>query len=150
MSLFIDVVRLPHSIGLPLPYYATEGAAAVDLSAAIPEDAPVMVDSLQSRLIPTGLRVEVPPGHELQVRSRSGLPLSANILVGNSPGTVDEDYRGELGVILTNVSAKPYTVRRGQRIAQAVIAPVLRAIWLEATSLPETERSAGGFGSTGI
>ena len=100
MSLFIDVVRLPHSARLPLPDYATDGAAAVDLIAAIPEDAPVKIEWLQSALIPTGLTIALPPGHELQIRSRSSLPLKNGIIVGNSPGTVDEDYRGELGVIL--------------------------------------------------
>ena len=150
MSLFIDVVRLPHSAGLPLPYYATDGAAAVDLMAAIPEDAPVKIEWLQSALIPTGLTIALPPGHELQIRSRSSLPLKNGITVGNSPGTVDEDYRGELGVILINVSPNSYVVKRGDRIAQAVIAPVLRATWREVEALSETRRGAGGFGSTGI
>ena len=150
MSLFIHVVRLPHSAGLPLPDYATDGAAAVDLIAAIPEDAPVKIEWLQSALIPTGLTIALPPGHELQIRSRSSLPLKNGIIVGNSPGTVDEDYRGELGVILINVSPNPYVVKRGDRIAQAVIAPVLRATWREVEALSETRRGAGGFGSTGI
>lgn len=143
----IEVVRLPHAEGLPLPAYATEGAAAMDLLAAVAE--PVTLGPGGRALIPTGLRIALPPGHELQVRPRSGLALKHGIVLPNSPGTIDEDYRGEVQVILLNAGAEPFTVERGMRIAQAVLAPVTRAAWREVEALPETARGAGGFGSTG-
>jgi dUTP pyrophosphatase len=143
----IDVVRLPHAEGLPLPSYATEGAAGMDLLAAVMS--PVVIPPGGRMLVPTGLRIAIPPGHELQVRPRSGLALKNGIVLPNSPGTIDEDYRGELGVIVLNAGDAPFTVERGMRIAQAVIAPVLRAAWREVSELPETARGAGGFGSTG-
>ena len=143
----IQVVRLPHAEGLDLPSYATEGAAGMDLLAAGP--APVVIPPGGRALVPTGLRIAVPAGHELQVRPRSGLALKNGILVPNSPGTIDEDYRGELGVILLNAGTEPFTVERGMRIAQAVLAPVVRAAWAEVAVLPETARGSGGFGSTG-
>lgn len=143
----IEVVRLPHAEGLPLPAYATEGAAAMDLLAAVAE--PVTIGPGGRALIPTGLRIALPPGHELQVRPRSGLALKHGIVLPNSPGTIDEDYRGEVQVILLNAGAEPFTVERGMRIAQAVLAPVTRAAWREVEALPETARGAGGFGSTG-
>lgn len=143
----IDVVRLPHAEGLPLPAYATEGAAGMDLLAAVMS--PVVIPPGGRMLVPTGLRVAIPPGFELQVRPRSGLALRNGIVLPNSPGTIDEDYRGELGVILLNAGDAPFTVERGMRIAQAVIAPVIRAAWREVAGLPETARGAGGFGSTG-
>jgi dUTP pyrophosphatase len=146
MKLLIQ--RLPHAEGLDLPAYATQGAAGMDLQAAVA--APVTVPPGGRALIPTGLRVAIPEGHELQIRPRSGLALKHGITLPNTPGTIDSDYRGELGVILLNTSGDPFVVERGMRIAQAVLAPVLKAEWLEVASLDETARGQGGFGSTGI
>jgi dUTP pyrophosphatase len=143
----IDVVRLPHAEGLPLPSYATDGAAGMDLLAAVA--APLVIPPGGRALVPTGLTIALPHGYELQVRPRSGLALKHGITLPNSPGTIDEDYRGELGVIVLNTGAEPFTVERGMRIAQAVIAPVVRAAWREVVALPETTRGTGGFGSTG-
>lgn len=143
----IDVVRLPHADGLALPSYATDGAAGMDLLAAVMS--PITIPPGGRMLVPTGLRIAVPPGHELQVRPRSGLALKNGIVLPNSPGTIDEDYRGELGVIVMNAGDAPFTVERGMRIAQAVIAPVVRATWREVAELPDTARGTGGFGSTG-
>jgi dUTP pyrophosphatase len=143
----IDVVRLPHAEGLPLPSYATDGAAGMDLLAAVA--APLVIPPGGRALVPTGLTIALPHGYELQVRPRSGLALKHGITLPNSPGTIDEDYRGELGVIVLNTGAEPFTVERGMRIAQAVIAPVVRASWREVAALPETARGTGGFGSTG-
>jgi dUTP pyrophosphatase len=147
MSITIKVTRLPHAEGLPLPSYATEGAAGMDLLAAV--TAPVTILPGGRALIPTGLRLAIPAGHELQVRPRSGLALKNGITLPNSPGTIDEDYRGELGVIILNAGTEAFTVDRGMRIAQAVLAPVTRAIWDEVGELPDTSRGTGGFGSTG-
>ena len=143
----IHVQRLPHSDGLALPAYATPGAAGMDLLAAV--TAPVTIAPGARVLIPTGLRVALPPGHELQIRPRSGLALKNGIVLPNSPGTVDEDYRGELQVIVMNAGTEIFTVERGMRIAQAVLAPVVRAAWDEVASLDDTARGEGGFGSTG-
>lgn len=143
----IEVVRLPHAADLPLPSYATAGAAGMDLLAAVSE--PLVVAPAARALVPTGLRLAIPPGHELQVRPRSGLALRHGIVLPNSPGTIDEDYRGELQVIVLNAGAEPFTVERGMRIAQAVLAPVTRAAWREVEALPDSARGAGGFGSTG-
>lgn len=143
----IQVVRLPHAADLPLPSYATEGAAGMDLMAAVM--APVTIPSGGRALIPTGLRLALPHGYELQVRPRSGLALKNGITLPNSPGTIDEDYRGELGVILLNAGTEAFTVERGMRIAQAVLAPVTRGAWREVRELPDTARGEGGFGSTG-
>ena len=143
----IDVVRLPHAEGLPLPSYATDGAAGMDLLAAVMS--PVVIPPGGRMLVPTGLRIALPAGYELQVRPRSGLALKNGIVLPNSPGTIDEDYRGEVGVIVLNAGDAPFTVERGMRIAQAVIAPVVRTAWREVAELPETARGAGGFGSTG-
>ncbi len=147
MTPTIQVVRLPHAEGLPLPSYATAGAAGMDLLAAVA--APVTLAPGARALVPTGLRLAIPAGYELQVRPRSGLALKNGITLPNSPGTIDEDYRGELGVIILNAGTEPFTVERGMRIAQAVLAPVTRAAWAEVAELPETARGAGGFGSTG-
>lgn len=143
----IDVVRLPHAEGLALPSYATEGAAGMDLLAAVMS--PMVIPPGARMLVPTGLRIAIPAGFELQVRPRSGLALKNGIVLPNSPGTIDEDYRGELGVIVMNCGDAPFTVERGMRIAQAVIAPVVRAAWREVVELPDTARGTGGFGSTG-
>ena len=143
----IEVVRLPHAQDLPLPSYATGGAAGMDLLAAVSD--PLVIAPGARALVPTGLRLALPPGHELQVRPRSGLALRHGIVLPNSHGTIDEDYRGELQVIVLNAGAEPFTVERGMRIAQAVLAPVTRAAWREVAELPDSTRGAGGFGSTG-
>ena len=143
----IQVVRLPHGADLPLPAYATTGAAGVDLLAAV--TAPVVMAPGARALIPTGLLIAVPAGHELQIRPRSGLALRHGIMVANSPGTVDEDYRGELQVILLNAGTEPFTVERGLRMAQGVLAPVVRATWTVVAQLDPTVRGVQGFGSTG-
>ena len=129
------------------PRYASEGAAGLDLSAAL--DAPMTVEPGDRALVPTGLAIALPPGHEGQVRPRSGLAAKFGITVLNSPGTIDEDYRGEVKVILQNLGREPFVVNHGDRIAQLVVAPVTRADVRVVTSLDETARGAGGFGSTG-
>lgn len=146
-DLSVQVQRLPHAQGLPLPTYATAGAAGMDLLAAVAE--PVVLLPGARVLVPTGLRIALARGYELQVRPRSGLALKHGIILPNSPGTVDEDYRGELGVIVLNAGQAPFTIERGMRIAQAVVAPVTRVVWAECDELDETQRGAGGFGSTG-
>jgi dUTP pyrophosphatase len=143
----IRVRRLPHGKGLPLPQYASDGAAGMDLLAAVAD--PVRIAPGARALIPTGLAIALPPGHELQIRPRSGLALRHGIVLPNSPGTIDEDYRGEIQVIMLNTGDAPFTVERGMRIAQAVLAPVLRAAWTEVADLDATARGEGGFGSTG-
>jgi len=130
-----------------LPTYATPGAAGMDLLAAI--DKPITIPPAGRKLIPTGLAIALPPNYELQIRPRSGLALTHGITLPNSPGTIDEDYRGEIQVILLNASTEHFTITRGMRIAQAVLAPVIRAAWLEVEILDETTRGTGGFGSTG-
>ncbi len=148
MSVELRVVRLAHGQGLALPAYATAGAAGMDLMAAV--EAPVVLGSGDRALVPTGLMVAVPPGHELQVRPRSGLAWRHGIVLPNSPGTIDEDYRGELQVILMNLGPAPFTIERGMRVAQAVLAPVVRAVWREVEAHDATARGVGGFGSTGL
>jgi dUTP pyrophosphatase len=143
----IQVVRLPHADGLALPSYATLGAAGMDLLAAVA--APLTIAPGRRALVPTGLTIALPAGYELQVRPRSGLALKHGIVLPNSPGTIDEDYRGEVQVIVMNAGDAPFTVERGMRIAQAVVSPVVRAVWEEVAALPDTARGAGGFGSTG-
>jgi dUTP pyrophosphatase len=147
MSVVIQVRRLPHGEGLKLPAYATPGAAGMDLLAAVAS--PVTIEPGKRALIPTGLAIALPPGFEMLVRPRSGLALRNGIVLPNSPGTIDEDYRGEVQVILLNAGDAPFTVERGMRIAQAVVAPVVRAVWREVESLDDTSRNTGGFGSTG-
>jgi dUTP pyrophosphatase len=136
---------LPHGEGLPLPHYASAGAAGADVVAA----ADVEVAPGARAAVPTGLAVAVPPGWELQVRPRSGLALAHGVTLANAPGTIDSDYRGELMVLLANLGDEPFTVRRGDRIAQVVLAPVARAEFVLAVELPPSERGSGGFGSTG-
>lgn len=143
----VPIKRLPHGAGLPLPEYATPDSAGVDLVAAI--GAELVLAPGDRMLVPTGLSIALPPGYEAQVRPRSGLALRNGITVLNSPGTVDADYRGEVGVILVNLGREPYEIARGDRIAQMVVAPVTRVGWTEVDALPESERGAGGFGSTG-
>ena len=144
----VPVLRLPHGDGLPLPSYATPHAAGLDLLAAILTD--VVLGPRERVLVPTGIAIALPLAFEAQVRPRSGLALKAGITVLNSPGTIDADYRGEIGVILVNLSDQHYTVRRGDRIAQLVIAPLARAAWQVTDRLPPSERAIGGFGSTGL
>jgi len=147
MTVSVAIRRLPHADQLPLPSYATAGAAGMDLQAAVSE--PVTIAPGGRALIPTGLAIALPSGYELQIRPRSGLALRHGIVLPNSPGTIDEDYRGEIGVIVLNTGSEPFVVERGMRIAQAVLAPVVRVQWSEVETLDSTERGAGGFGSTG-
>jgi dUTP pyrophosphatase len=140
------VSRVAGSEDLPLPSYATEGAAGFDLRAAV--DAPLVVAPGQRVRVPTGIRIAVPPGFEGQVRPRSGLALRHGILLPNAPGTIDSDYRGEVQVILWNAGPEPFAIARGDRIAQLVISPVLR-VALEEVEIDDTKRGSGGFGSTG-
>ena len=145
----IPVVQLAHAHGLPLPAYETVGAAGMDLRAAVEDDAPIVLKPGGRVMAPTGLAFAVPPGFEAQVRPRSGLAAKAGVTCLNTPGTIDSDYRGEVKVILINLGEEDFTIRRGDRIAQLVIAPVTQASWSLVASLDETTRGAGGFGSTG-
>jgi dUTP pyrophosphatase len=150
MSITLKVKRLPHAAGLPLPAYQSDGAAGLDLLAAVPADAPVTIGPGRWAPVPTGISIALPPGTEAQVRPRSGLAARHGVTVLNAPGTVDADYRGEILVILVNLGPESFTVERGMRIAQMVIAPVLHAQLFEAETLEETKRGAEGFGSTGF
>jgi dUTP pyrophosphatase len=141
------IKRLPHSEGLSLPSYETEGSAGLDLRAAIEED--IVLNSLERAVVPTGLCLGIPVGYEGQVRPRSGLAFRHGLTVTNSPGTIDSDYRGELKVLLVNLGLETVTISRGMRCAQIIISPVSQAILKEVPSLDETERGRGGFGSTG-
>ncbi len=143
------ILRLPHAEDLLLPAYETEGSAGMDLRAAVPEDQPITLAAGARALVPTGLKIALEPGFEAQVRPRSGLALKHGITCLNSPGTIDSDYRGEVGVILANLGSEPFVIRRGERIAQLVIAKHERADWIEVETLDDTARGAGGFGSTG-
>jgi dUTP pyrophosphatase len=145
----VEVQQLPHGEGLPLPAYQTAHAAGMDLLAAVPDSAPVVLEPGKIAMVPTALSIALPPGHEAQVRPRSGLAAKHGITVLNSPGTIDADYRGEIAVLLINHSSAAFTVKRGERIAQMVIAPVSQAELVVVTALGETERGSGGFGSTG-
>src|ERR1700761_9400644 len=141
--------RLPHSEGLQLPAYASEDAAGMDLVAALPAGEEVVLAPGSRALIATGMAIELPKGFEAQIRPRSGLALNDGVTVLNSPGTIDADYRGEIKVILINLSHRPFAIERGQRIAQLVVAPVIQIDWQETHVLEKTERGAGGYGSTG-
>ena len=141
----IELQRLPHGDGLPLPSYATDGAAGLDVVAA--EE--LTLAPGERHAVATGFAIAIPPGYEVQVRPRSGLALKHGITCLNTPGTIDEDYRGEVKVILANLGSEPFAVKRGERIAQLVPAPVLKASFREVTQLGETTRGIGGFGSTG-
>lgn len=145
----IGVRRLAHAEGLALPARQTAEAAGFDLVAAVAEDAPIVLAPFARALVPTGLVLEIPPGHEGQVRPRSGLAARHGVTVLNSPGTVDADYRGEVMVILINLGPEPFVVRRGERIAQLVPAAVATARLVEVETVGETARGSGGFGSTG-
>ena len=146
--MMIPIKKLPNFKENPLPFYATEQAAGVDLAAAIDED--IILKPLERKLVPTGLAMALPAGYEAQVRPRSGLALKNGITVLNSPGTIDADYRGEICVILVNLSNENFTISRGMRIAQMVIAPCMQAEFDIVDILPETTRGEGGFGSTGV
>ena len=146
----IEVLQLPNGKGLPLPAYQSALAAGLDLLAAVPEGAPIILAPGKYTLVPTGLSIALPPGYEAQVRPRSGLAAKYGVTVLNAPGTVDADYRGEIGVPLINHSDVPFTIRRGERIAQMVIASVVQAALVPVTTLSPTARGDGGFGSTGL
>lgn len=145
----VRLQRLPHGEGIPHPFYSTEGAAAADLHAAVPDDEPVTVWPGETVAIPTGFAVAVPTGHEWQIRPRSGLARKNSLMVPNSPGTIDSDYRGEVEVLIYNGGKDRFKITRGMRIAQALLAPVTRAAFEEVDVLPATKRGTGGFGSTG-
>jgi dUTP pyrophosphatase len=150
MSPTVAFLRLPGNDDLPLPSYATEGAAGFDLRAAVPADEPAVLDPGKRMLVQTGFAVGLPAGWEMQIRPRSGLAVKNGVTVLNTPGTVDCDYRGPVGVCLVNLGEEPFTIARGDRIAQAVIAPAPQAALIEVPSLDETARGTGGFGSTGV
>lgn len=145
----LNVLRLPHGQDLDLPAYETSGAAGMDLRAAVTDGEPLTIAPGKRALVPTGLVFEIPAGFEVQIRPRSGLAFKNGITCLNTPGTIDSDYRGECGVILANIGAEPFVIRRGERIAQLVIAKHERADWVEVETLDETARGTGGFGSTG-
>ena len=145
----VEVLQLPNGEGLALPAYQSALAAGLDLLAAVPEDAPMMLKPGKHAMIPTGLTIALPPGFEAQVRPRSGLAAKHGVTVLNSPGTVDADYRGEINVLLINHGDQPFPIRRGERIAQMVVAQVTQVELVPAMSLSTTDRGAGGFGSTG-
>jgi dUTP pyrophosphatase len=146
----IAVKQLPHGEGLKLPKYETSDSAGMDLYAALGDGETVTLGALERAMIPTGLAMALPHRHEAQVRPRSGLAAKNGVTVLNTPGTIDADYRGEVKVILVNLSNEPFTIERGMRIAQMVIAPVTQCEWEVVDELSETERGAGGFGSTGV
>lgn len=144
----VPVRRLPHGADLALPAYATAQSAGMDLLAAVEGD--VVLAPGERRLIPTGIAIALPPGTEAQVRPRSGLALKHGVTVLNAPGTIDADYRGEVGVVLINLGREPFTVTRGARIAQLVVGPYARAVWRPVAALDDSARGTGGFGSTGL
>ena len=148
MPVAVRITRLPHAADLPLPSYETAGAAGMDLRAAV--EAPLTLAPGERAAVPTGIAIALPEGYEAQVRARSGLARRHGIAMVNAPGTVDSDYRGELQVLLINLGAEPFTVARGDRVAQMVVAPVARVAWEEVADLDATSRGAGGFGSTGV
>ena len=141
-------IKVKNTSGLPLPAYQTEHSAGMDLLAAVEQD--VTIAPGERAIIPTGLYIELPEGYELQIRGRSGLAAKSGVMPANGVGTIDADYRGEIGVILLNTSKEPFTVQRGDRIAQGIVAQFEHAIWEEASELGETKRGTGGFGSTGV
>ena len=145
----IDICQLPHGEGLALPEYQSPHAAGLDLLAAVPESAPLVLAPGQRALVPTGLTIALPPGYEAQVRPRSGLAFKHGVTVLNAPGTIDADYRGEIGVLLINHGDAPFPIHRGERIAQMVVAAVAQVELVSSGSLPPTKRGTGGFGSTG-
>ena len=145
----IAVKQLAHGAGLDLPSYETAGSAGMDLRAAVNSDNPLVLAPGAHAMVPTGLAIALPQGFEAQIRPRSGLAAKHGITCLNTPGTIDSDYRGEIRVILINLGGQPFTIERGERIAQMVVAPVVQAAWQTVDELPETRRGDGGFGSTG-
>ena len=145
-----QLMQLPHGQDLPLPSYETAEAAGMDLRAALPQDAPLTLKPGARELVPTGFAMAIPPGFEAQIRPRSGLALNHGIGLVNAPGTVDSDYRGEIKIILINLGQEDFEITRGMRIAQMIIAPVLQVSIEPVSSLDDTARGAGGFGSTGV
>ena len=145
----VALTRMPHAEGLDLPAYETSASAGMDLRAAVPADDPVTLDPGERDLLPTGIKIALPEGYEGQVRPRSGLAYRDGVTVLNSPGTIDADYRGEVKVLLVNHGAEPFTIERGMRIAQLVVAQHARVSWVKQEALEETVRGPGGFGSTG-
>ena len=150
LALTVPVKVLPHGEGLPLPSYETKQSAGMDLAAAVPENEPVVLAPGKRALVPTGLTLELPADFEAQIRPRSGLAFKHGISLVNAPGTIDADYRGEVGVLLINLGEDSFTINRGDRIAQMVIAPVTQVRLEAVLDVSDTERGAGGFGSTGI
>lgn len=146
----LHLLRLPHGDGLDLPAYETAGAAGMDIRAAVGEDQPMVLEPGRRALVPTGLIFEIPAGFEAQIRPRSGLAFKNGVTCLNTPGTIDSDYRGEVKVLLINLGEEPFTISRGMRIAQVVMAPVTQMQVAEVSSASETQRGAGGFGSTGV
>jgi dUTP pyrophosphatase len=147
-NIFVSVTKLPNLDELPLPFYATPDSAGMDLSAAIDDE--IILKPFERKAIPTGIAIALPQGYEAQIRPRSGLALKSGISVPNAPGTIDADYRGEVCVILVNLSDQEFLITRGMRIAQMVVTQYNRVSWNMVEELPETERSTGGFGSTGV
>jgi dUTP pyrophosphatase len=145
----VQILQLPHAAGLPLPKYESALAAGLDLTAAIPADAPVTIAAGARAMVPTGLCIALPPEAEAQVRPRSGLAAKHGVTVLNTPGTIDADYRGEIQIILVNLGPESFVIERGMRIAQLIVAPILRALLRPVDILDTTQRGAGGFGSTG-
>jgi dUTP pyrophosphatase len=150
VSIEVRIMRLPHAADIPLPAYQSTHAAGLDLLAAVPADAPVVIAPGNRAMIPTGIAIALPLGNEGQVRPRSGLAIHNGVTVLNAPGTIDADYRGEIQVILVNLGTEPFAVQRGMRVAQLVIAPIQHAKLVESVDLDTTGREARGFGSTGI
>lgn len=148
-SVTIEVCPLPHFEGLTLPAYETSGSAGMDLRAAVPDHDPIVLEAGERALVPTGLTMAIPEGFEVQIRPRSGLAAKYGLTCLNTPGTIDSDYRGEVKVILVNLGRDAFTIERGERIAQMVVAPVTHGVWSEVEVLSETARGTGGFGSTG-
>jgi len=150
VSAELRVVRMPHAADLPMPAYQTAHAAGLDLLAAVPAASPVKIAPGERAMIPTGIAVALPPGYEGQIRPRSGIAIRHGVTVLNSPGTIDSDYRGEIQVILVNLGPESFEIRRGTRIAQMIVAPILQVKIVESVSLDSTGRESGGFGSTGV
>lgn len=146
----VEITRLAHGGDLPLPGYKTADAAGCDIAAAVPEGEPLVIAPGGRALVPTGIAIALPPGHEGQIRPRSGLSISHGVTVINAPGTIDADYRGEIKVPIVNLGSEAFTITRGMRIAQLIVAPVTRATFVETGELSATGRGSGGFGSTGL
>ncbi len=146
----IPITQLPHAEGLSIPSYQTEGSSGMDVLAAVPENEPIVIKPLERALIPTGLKVSIPQKHEIQIRPRSGLAIKQGLTLLNTPGTIDADYRGEIQIIMINLSRENAVIKRGMRIAQMVLCPVEKIQWEPKNELDATLRSTGGFGSTGV